>query len=134
MLLEFQDIERLDIALPGATARVLDLDPGLSPFDLQLSIAERPAGSGVQAAFTYATDLFDAATIASFADRFVRILDAVTADAAVTMVDDWLKAAKKPAVAPVSSTRPSLNPKKISRTRSGAKGECFDIDTKIIAC
>ncbi|WP_416061115.1 non-ribosomal peptide synthase/polyketide synthase [Rhodococcus indonesiensis] len=110
VLLEFQDIERPEIALPGATARVLDLDPGLSPFDLQLSIAERPGHAGVQAAFTYATDLFDAATVASFADRFVRILDAVTADAAVTVGDVEIVTPREFAALAPARGRPAVSP------------------------
>ncbi|WP_219727536.1 amino acid adenylation domain-containing protein, partial [Rhodococcus sp. ENV425] len=111
VLLEFQDIERPEIALPGATARVLDLDPGLSPFDLQLSIAERPGGgSGVRAAFTYATDLFDADTVASFADRFVRILDAVTADASVTVGDVEIVTPRELATLAPARGRPAVSP------------------------
>ncbi|MEU5843665.1 non-ribosomal peptide synthase/polyketide synthase [Rhodococcus sp. NPDC047139] len=82
VLLEFQDTERPEIALPDLTVTALDLDPALALFDLQLSIAEitdADGPAGIRAAFTYATDLFDAATITSFADRFVRIVDAVTA-------------------------------------------------------
>ncbi|WP_062992877.1 non-ribosomal peptide synthetase [Nocardia anaemiae] len=59
--------------------------------DLRLSLNERigPRGEtqGVQAEFTYATDLFDAVTVQGFADRFARILSAVVADAAVIVGD-----------------------------------------------
>ncbi len=90
VLLEFQDTERPDIHLPGLTASVLDLTPGLSHFDLQLSIAEDTddhGPAGIRAAFTYATDLFDESTVRSFADRFVRIVDTIGATPTVTVGD-----------------------------------------------
>ncbi|MGW0026967.1 non-ribosomal peptide synthase/polyketide synthase [Rhodococcus sp. NPDC003383] len=80
VLLEFQDIERPEVTLPGLTATVLDLEPALSHFDLQLAIAESTdehGPAGLRAAFTYATDLFDPDTVVSFADRFRRILTAI---------------------------------------------------------
>ncbi|WP_138996528.1 non-ribosomal peptide synthase/polyketide synthase [Rhodococcus zopfii] len=83
VLLEFQDIARPEVILPGLTATVLDLEPALSHFDLQLAIAETTGGdgpAGLRAAFTYATDLFDADTVVSFADRFRRILTAIVAE------------------------------------------------------
>ncbi|WP_241386850.1 non-ribosomal peptide synthase/polyketide synthase [Rhodococcus sp. CH91] len=83
VLLEFQDTERPEIVLPDLTVTALDLDPTLAQFDLQLSVAEDHTAdgpAGIRAAFTYATDLFEPATIASFTDRFVRIVDAITAD------------------------------------------------------
>ncbi|MBS9371963.1 non-ribosomal peptide synthase/polyketide synthase [Rhodococcus sp. B50] len=82
VLLEFQDTERPELVLPDLTVRALDPDPTLALFDLQLSIAESTDAdgpAGIRASFTYATDLFDADTVASFADRFVRIVEAITA-------------------------------------------------------
>ncbi|WP_037224192.1 condensation domain-containing protein, partial [Rhodococcus sp. R1101] len=92
VLLEFQDTERPEIELPDLTVRALDLEPMLALFDLQLSIAETTdaAGpAGIRGAFTYATDLFEADTVASFADRFVRIVEAITdtPDLAVGSID-----------------------------------------------
>ncbi|UYP17253.1 non-ribosomal peptide synthase/polyketide synthase [Rhodococcus sp. Z13] len=83
VLLEFQDTERPRVDLPDLTVSMLDLDPELALFDLQLSIAENTDSdgpAGIRASFTYATDLFDPATVRSFADRFVRIVESVTAD------------------------------------------------------
>src|SRR5690606_30599399 len=107
---EFQDIERPDSALPGATARVLDLDPGLSPFDLQLSIAERPAGSGVQAAFTAATDLFDAPPIASFAARLARRRYAVHPEPVVPVGDVEIVTPLEFATRAAARGRPAVSP------------------------
>ncbi|MDG3017252.1 amino acid adenylation domain-containing protein [Corynebacteriales bacterium D3-21] len=84
VLIEFQNNERPHVELPGLTVDALE--PGLvvAKFDLQLTLAERfdaaGAPAGLDAAFTYATDLFDAAGAQAFADRFLRILDAVAAD------------------------------------------------------
>ncbi|TQC38943.1 amino acid adenylation domain-containing protein, partial [Rhodococcus sp. WS4] len=43
--------------------------------------------AGLSVQFTYATDLFDESTVISFADRFARILEAVTVDPAVPVGD-----------------------------------------------
>ncbi|WP_242676751.1 non-ribosomal peptide synthase/polyketide synthase [Rhodococcus sp. ABRD24] len=75
-----------DLSFAGVRATAAELDVPISKFDLQLSISERYDESGapavIAAVFEYATDLFDASTIESFAERFVRILDAVVADPA----------------------------------------------------
>ncbi|AHH21631.1 non-ribosomal peptide synthetase [Nocardia nova SH22a] len=65
--------------LPGLRADLLELDSGTAKFDLQLTVEENPDGSAA-AVFEYATDLFDAATIASFARRLGTLLDTVVAD------------------------------------------------------
>ncbi|TQC37588.1 hypothetical protein EEB14_61705, partial [Rhodococcus sp. WS4] len=49
-------------------------------YPLSLVIA---AGAQVQMTFEYLQDVFDESMVVSFADRFVRILEAVTADPAV---------------------------------------------------
>ncbi|MCK0093500.1 non-ribosomal peptide synthase/polyketide synthase [Rhodococcus sp. F64268] len=85
VMLEFQDTERPEVVLPDLTVAVLDLAAPLSLFDLQLSVAETvddQGPAGISAYFTYATDLFDTDTVLSFADRFVRIIDAVSAEPA----------------------------------------------------
>ncbi|MFI6775439.1 amino acid adenylation domain-containing protein [Nocardia sp. NPDC050412] len=45
------------------------------------------AAQGMSATFTYATDLFDAATVQDFADRFLRVLSAVAADSDAVLGD-----------------------------------------------
>ncbi|WP_238072598.1 condensation domain-containing protein, partial [Rhodococcus zopfii] len=77
--IEFQNNTRPSLELPHLTVTGLQLDPTVCNFDLELLLAETPTG-GLDAAFVYATDLFDADTVAGFADRFVRLLDALTAD------------------------------------------------------
>ncbi|WP_157104449.1 non-ribosomal peptide synthetase, partial [Nocardia kruczakiae] len=68
-------------ALPGLETELVDFDPGFAKFDLQLTISTPPAADGgYRAEFTYATDLFDAATVEEFAAKFLRLLGGATAD------------------------------------------------------
>ncbi|MBJ8342866.1 amino acid adenylation domain-containing protein, partial [Antrihabitans sp. YC3-6] len=64
--------------------RSLGLEPVDVSFDLHTRMAERfdPQGrpAGISVEFTYATDIFDKATVRGFADRFARTLAAVAAD------------------------------------------------------
>ncbi|MCL2533503.1 MAG: amino acid adenylation domain-containing protein, partial [Nocardiaceae bacterium] len=91
VLLEFQNNELPRLELPGLTAEPVDADLAVAKFDLQLTLAERHDADGVPAgmtaAFTYATDLFDADTVRDLGERFVRLLDAVTADPAEPLGD-----------------------------------------------
>ncbi|WP_194235918.1 condensation domain-containing protein, partial [Streptomyces sp. CB01881] len=72
-----------DLDLPGLHTTVL---PGPQPpekFDLSLTLREtfddaaRP--HGVRGQLGYATDLFEHGTVEAIAERFVRVLEAVTA-------------------------------------------------------
>ncbi|CAM3620180.1 non-ribosomal peptide synthetase [Smaragdicoccus niigatensis] len=67
--------------LPGLTVEAEPFVKDGTEFDLLLSLKERhgPAGSpaGLSAAFTYATDLWDAASVKTMADRFLHLLDAL---------------------------------------------------------
>ncbi|QIS01618.1 amino acid adenylation domain-containing protein [Nocardia brasiliensis] len=89
--LSFQNIARTALELPGLTVEGLDADLAVSQFDLHLIVGDSYDESGVPAGmggfFTYATDLFDAATVEGFAVRLARVLDAVVA-AADTPVGD----------------------------------------------
>ncbi|WP_425343124.1 amino acid adenylation domain-containing protein [Nocardia cyriacigeorgica] len=85
VMLTFQNLGRTEFALPGLTVSAVDLDDAVAKFDLQVTIAEQPGASGMSAVFTYATDLFDAATVRTFADRFQRVLAAVAADASTVV-------------------------------------------------
>nr|WP_218024294.1 non-ribosomal peptide synthetase [Nocardia speluncae] len=81
--------------LPGLAISGIDSPIETAKFDLHLELAERigPAedgantARGVTAKFIYATDLFDEATVAGFADRFTRLLTAVVADPAAPVGD-----------------------------------------------
>ncbi|WP_432421115.1 amino acid adenylation domain-containing protein, partial [Nocardia cyriacigeorgica] len=87
VMLTFQNLDRTELTLPGLTVSAVDLDIAVAKFDLQLTIAEQPDTAGMSAVFTYATDLFDAATVRSFADRFQRVLTAAAADASTVVGD-----------------------------------------------
>ncbi|MFE3322712.1 amino acid adenylation domain-containing protein [Nocardia sp. NPDC059195] len=72
------------LELPGLQIEMAGVDPGTAQIDLRLTLAERfdedGAPAGIAAGFTYATDLFVPATVRSFADCLVRVLDTLTAD------------------------------------------------------
>ncbi|MBF6327637.1 amino acid adenylation domain-containing protein [Nocardia transvalensis] len=91
-MLTFQNLTPAELRLPGLTVSGLDAVPTPAKFDLQLTLAEHTdatgTAQGIAAALTYATDLFDEATVRGFADRFRRILTALTsADAAIGDID-----------------------------------------------
>ncbi|WP_228538976.1 non-ribosomal peptide synthase/polyketide synthase [Nocardia sp. XZ_19_385] len=78
VMLDFQNTARTSLELAGITADQMEIDTGTAKFDLQLTVRE--ADAGLDAVFEYATDLFDAGTVAAFAGRLLRVLDAVCAD------------------------------------------------------
>ncbi|MCE5291305.1 MAG: amino acid adenylation domain-containing protein [Nocardiaceae bacterium] len=84
VMLTFQNLGQTSFELPGLTVGALSYDVVPAKFDLQVTLAERfdldGQLDGIAAELTYATDLFDESTVASFGDRFVRILDAVATD------------------------------------------------------
>ncbi|WP_442945702.1 amino acid adenylation domain-containing protein [Nocardia sp. SSK8] len=85
VMLTFQNLAGTELQLPGLTVAGVDLATPFAKFDLELTMVPRETdgvADGVSAAFTYATDLFDEATVAGFADRLVRLLGQVVADPA----------------------------------------------------
>ncbi|MGK8467309.1 amino acid adenylation domain-containing protein [Nocardia cyriacigeorgica] len=91
VMLTFQNLAQTELELPGLKVAGVDLAVPLAKFDLQLALVENidrhGAPQGMSAAFTYATDLFDAATVQDFADRFGRILAAAAADSSAIVGD-----------------------------------------------
>ncbi|AVH20748.1 non-ribosomal peptide synthetase [Nocardia cyriacigeorgica] len=91
VMLTFQNLAQTELELPGLKVAGVDLAVPLAKFDLQLALVENidrhGAPQGMSAAFTYATDLFDAATVQDFADRFGRILAAAAADSGAIVGD-----------------------------------------------
>ncbi|MDX2604376.1 amino acid adenylation domain-containing protein [Streptomyces caniscabiei] len=71
----------LDLAvdLPGLTARVRPVASPTAKFDLSFFLTEWPEG-GVNGLLEFATDLFDRDSAARIAERFTRLLTAVTAE------------------------------------------------------
>ncbi|MCX4090722.1 non-ribosomal peptide synthase/polyketide synthase, partial [Nocardia sp. alder85J] len=88
VMLSFQNIEQPALELPGLTIAPVELPVDTAKFDLQLVLTE-PAPDRPQtiAEFVYATDLFDAGTVAAMADRLVRLLTAVVADPGTAVGD-----------------------------------------------
>ncbi|WP_052061456.1 non-ribosomal peptide synthase/polyketide synthase [Rhodococcoides fascians] len=89
--LSFQNLAESTFELPGLTVSAVEADAVTAKTDLQLSISDRYAPDGspaeLSAEFSYATDLFDRATVEGFADRFVRLLAAVAADPSAVVGD-----------------------------------------------
>lgn len=64
-------------ALPGISARFVDVDPGTARVDLTLELFDT---DGLNGWFEYSTDLFDASTIARMARHFQTLLEAIVAN------------------------------------------------------
>ncbi|MGW4636816.1 amino acid adenylation domain-containing protein, partial [Nocardia sp. NPDC004415] len=83
VMLSFQNTGEASFELPGLEVAGVPLDVVTAKFDLHLNLTDRhrPDGSadGMAAEFAYATDMFDAATVAALAERLVRMLTAVVA-------------------------------------------------------
>jgi amino acid adenylation domain-containing protein/non-ribosomal peptide synthase protein (TIGR01720 family) len=89
--LSFQNLAESTFELPGLTVSAVEADAVTAKTDLQLSISDRYDQDGspaeLSAEFSYATDLFDRATVETFADRFVRLLAAVAEDPSAVIGD-----------------------------------------------
>ncbi|MFE9784211.1 amino acid adenylation domain-containing protein [Nocardia salmonicida] len=83
VMLAFQNMARTALELPGLTVAGVELTIPFAKFDLQFEMVEdidrHGAPHGIGVGLTYATDLFDADTVAGFADRFQRLLAAIVA-------------------------------------------------------
>ncbi|MEV6095201.1 amino acid adenylation domain-containing protein [Nocardia sp. NPDC051981] len=91
VMLTFQNMAPTRLELPGLTVAGADLEIPFAKFDLQLTMQEshdeHGDATGLAAEFSYALDLFDAATVAELAARFQRVLAAVTAAPAAPVGD-----------------------------------------------
>ncbi|MBF5002257.1 amino acid adenylation domain-containing protein, partial [Nocardia sp. BSTN01] len=93
VMLSFQEMSHATLELPGLSVTADELDVDIAKFDLQWTITEERSGSGAPAGMvaevSYATDLFDAPTVAEFTERYLRILKSVAAhpDTAVREID-----------------------------------------------
>ncbi|MFD6449837.1 non-ribosomal peptide synthase/polyketide synthase, partial [Nocardia sp. NPDC060220] len=83
VMLSFQNTGEASFELPGLEVAGVPLDVVTAKFDLHLNLADRHradgSADGMTAEFAYATDMFDADTIAVLAQRLVRMLTAVVA-------------------------------------------------------
>ncbi|WP_431950608.1 amino acid adenylation domain-containing protein [Nocardia lijiangensis] len=85
VMLAFQNLERVGLGLPGLDVSVADPPDELSPFDLRVVLSDDHDSGEMAVAITYATDLFDGATIDSFAHRWIRVLESVATDPTVAV-------------------------------------------------
>ncbi|MCQ4122383.1 non-ribosomal peptide synthetase [Rhodococcus tibetensis] len=89
--LEFDSSAPHDLEIPGLTVHPAETAPATAKVDLELVVTEKLDSTGepmgIAAGFTYATDLFDPATITGFANRFLRILEQIVADPAIVVGD-----------------------------------------------
>ncbi|MET8801055.1 amino acid adenylation domain-containing protein, partial [Nocardia sp. NPDC004568] len=111
----FQNLALSSLELPGLTVSGLDVDTGVSQFDLHLIVADEYDGAGaprgVRGQLTYATDLFDRSTAQEFVERFVRLLGEIVA-APETVVGELeiLAPAERAALAQRNETVRELEP------------------------
>ncbi|WP_433203461.1 amino acid adenylation domain-containing protein [Nocardia sp. CA-107356] len=80
VLLALRNLEPVE---PDPELSVVDLPAAASPFDLQFLLSADHDSGDVTISVTYATDLFDTATIDSLAHRWIRILESVATDPTV---------------------------------------------------
>ncbi|MDV6273696.1 amino acid adenylation domain-containing protein [Rhodococcus erythropolis] len=75
--------------LPGLTVRAHEITPDIAKYDLQFTVVEQSAeeGGGYTASLTYAQDLFDADTAASFAVMLETVVETLTAQPSVVVGD-----------------------------------------------
>ncbi|MFX0580327.1 amino acid adenylation domain-containing protein [Nocardia nepalensis] len=85
-MLVFQNLVPVELTLPDLRAEVLELDQHSIRFDLSVTVAETDS-SGLSVRIAYATDLFERATIAHLAERWLRMLRTIVADPAVSVGD-----------------------------------------------
>jgi amino acid adenylation domain-containing protein len=74
-MLVLQDTSGRPRTLGGATVSPMVVETATAKFDLTLSVEE--TGRGIEGALEYATDLFDAATIARMAGHFEALLEGI---------------------------------------------------------
>ncbi|MES3640154.1 amino acid adenylation domain-containing protein, partial [Mycobacterium intracellulare] len=89
--LAFQNNVRPEVALDGLNVEPLAVDSRTAKFDLDVDLREvpsdDPAAPMAAGVVTYATDLYDRATIERFVTWFTRVIEAVVADASVVVGD-----------------------------------------------
>ncbi|MFG3056989.1 condensation domain-containing protein, partial [Kitasatospora sp. NPDC048239] len=84
VMLTLQNNTEATLELPGLATELLPAGQPPAKFDLDFQLGERFDGQGRAAGLhgwvTFATDLFDHATVEAVAQRFTRVLEAVAAD------------------------------------------------------
>ncbi|MGW4247814.1 amino acid adenylation domain-containing protein, partial [Nocardia sp. NPDC004722] len=108
VMLVFQNLTMPELELPELTVSPLELPQTSSRFDLSLTVVGDTEGMELRCC--YATDLFDASTIANLSDRLLLVLAEGTAESAGPVGDlDLLTAAERQRLhettAPVAAAR-----------------------------
>ncbi|MEG8180822.1 amino acid adenylation domain-containing protein, partial [Nocardia terpenica] len=80
VMLSFQELSHATMEMAGLSVTADELEVDIAKFDLQWTLTEQRGAhgepAGVSAVVSYATDLFDAATVAEFGRRYLRVLAA----------------------------------------------------------
>lgn len=71
-----QNTPAAELRLPGLTAEILDIDPGVAKYDLTLSLKEQ--GDAITGGFEYNADLFELATVTRLTASYLNLLHALT--------------------------------------------------------
>ncbi|MFD3592150.1 amino acid adenylation domain-containing protein [Nocardia sp. NPDC058640] len=83
VMFAFQNMDRTALELPGLAVSGVELEIPYAKFDLQFEMVEdidrHGTAQGIAVGLTYAVDLFDEATVAAIADRFLRLLAGIVA-------------------------------------------------------
>ncbi|MFI1973450.1 condensation domain-containing protein, partial [Streptomyces cinnamoneus] len=89
VMLALQNNAEAVLDLPGLKVTALPGGDAPAKFDLSFALAEefdaQGSPAGLTGSVTYAADLFDRASVEMITERFVRVLETVTADPAVTV-------------------------------------------------
>ncbi|WP_436534841.1 amino acid adenylation domain-containing protein [Actinoplanes sp. HUAS TT8] len=95
---------------PGTEVTPRLVATGTAKFDLTVDVAERP--DGLTGSVEYRTDLFEHATVTDFADRLVRLLEALASgpDTAISSVDLLTEAERVPLRGPRLDLEPRTLP------------------------
>ncbi|MCJ0902137.1 non-ribosomal peptide synthetase [Rhodococcus sp. ARC_M6] len=99
--LSFQSARPTSWELPGLTLTPLAAEFEHANFDLQLNVTDAAGERPMRLEFAYNADLFEAETVIRFAQRYVRLLEGVSADSSVILGRiDLLDASERSALVP----------------------------------
>ncbi|MFE9321437.1 amino acid adenylation domain-containing protein [Nocardia sp. NPDC052278] len=131
VLLAFQNLEPVTLRLPDLELSMVELPNQVSRFDLQFILSENHDSGDMSVAVTYATDLFDAATIDSVVHRWIRILESIATDPTMPVgAIDVLEPAERVDLL-TRSGAPSAPPTTLPDLLAAA---AFDPDATAIVC
>ncbi|MCF8588493.1 non-ribosomal peptide synthetase [Gordonia liuliyuniae] len=83
-----EDAAQVSLDITGLAATATRIDTATSKFDLEFTVTDRSGdGGGMELNLGYADELFDHATAAGLASRYVRLLQTVTADPGTSVGD-----------------------------------------------